>query len=245
MNLRYEYKRVAVFVVIVLISIKNINAMFENFISNTLNSNNFNENAMSARPSFNSGQVVAKGLIQAKSIIEDLPGFRVYFEGKVAVSDDNGFYSFPVDDSDLTKYRLVITRRLQHVFDRQNTINGFKVIPDKDYICYTFKKIGRYGSWVKKVKPLNNKNFALPKNSIVLLMSPKYVDHIETWDMELPRNVVSLPKIVLRKDISEKDLKRVAAKSLLCLEDAVFHEKVGKHNDSCEQRNKKIKVTLP
>lgn len=192
-----------------------------------------------------SATVVAKGLIQAKSTIEDLPGFRIYFDGKVAVSDDNGFFSFSVDDLDLTKYRLVITRRLQHVFDKKNTINGFNVIPDKDYICYTFKRVGRYGSWIKKIKPLDHKNFALPKNSIVVLLSPKYVERIEEWNIELPKNVVKLPKIVLRKNITEKELERIAAKSLLCLEDTVFHEKVGKLSDQKEKKNIKIKVTLP
>lgn len=249
MILKFKFRIKFYLIAIALFSVENASAMLESLLSNTLQRPEFSQEAQIRRPSFlggsRSSQVVAKGLIQAKSTIEDLPGFRVYFDGKVAVSDDNGFFSFPVEDLDLTKYRLVITRRLQHVFDRKNTINGFNVIPDKDYICYTFKKIGRYGSWVKKIKPLDHKNFALPKNSIVILLSPKYVEHVEEWDIELSKNVVKLPKIVLRKNIAEKELKRIAAKSLLCLEDTVFHEKVGKRSDSKEQKNIKIKVTLP
>lgn len=221
-------------------------AVLDNLFSDTLSNNKFEKspnNFESFRP--RNDQVIGKGIIQAKSTIEDLPGFRVYFNGNVAVSDDCGFFSFPVEDTDLSKYRLVITRRLEHVFDKQNTINNFKVIPDKDYMCYTFKKHGRYGSWEKKIKPLNHKNFALPKNSIVLLMSPKYVDHIEEWDIELTKNVLKMPKIVLKSNISEKELQRVTAKSLLCIEDTVFHEKVGRENNQDETKNNKVKVTLP
>lgn len=224
------------------------------FILEPVGSDNSHEFGKGRFPSKNSildlhesdnSKLVGKGIIQAKSTIEDLPAFRVYFNGNVATSDDCGFFSFPVEDADIYKYRLVITRRLEHVFDKQNTINNFKVIPDKDYMCYTFKKHGRYGSWVKKIKPLNHKNFALPKNSIVLLMSPKYVDHIEEWDVELPKNVIKMPKIVLRSNIKENELKRVAAKSLLCLEDTVFHEKVGRQNNQSDAKSSKVKVTLP
>ncbi|KKQ33370.1 MAG: hypothetical protein US49_C0001G0050 [candidate division TM6 bacterium GW2011_GWF2_37_49] len=245
MNLKSTFNINIYLIISALFLVGNLNAMPESPISGTLNNPNSSEKVTNLPAGLRDNQTVAKGLIQVKSTIEDLPGFRVYFDGKVAVSDDNGFYSFPVDDLDLAKYRLIITRRLEHVFDKHNTINNFKIIPDKDYICYSFKKVGNYCSWIKKIKPLNHKNFALPKNSIVLLLSPKYIDHIESWDMELPKNLVALPKIVLRNDISEKELRRVAAKSLLCLEDTVFHEKVGKRNNFVEQKNKKIKVTFP
>jgi hypothetical protein len=221
-------------------------SMLENTLSGSFMPNILEKRSFLGRSSrSSSSQVVGKGVIKAKSTVEDLPGFRIYFNGNVAMSDDSGFYAFPVEDTDLSKYRLVVTRRLEHIFDKQNTINNFKVIPDKDYICYTFKKFGRYGSWVKKTKQLDHKKFVLPKNSIVLLLNPKYVDVVEEWDMELRKNVIKMPQIVLKADIHEDDLKRAAAKSLLCLEDTAFHEKVGRTNKSKDPKSIKVKVTLP
>ncbi|KKQ10853.1 MAG: hypothetical protein US22_C0051G0007, partial [candidate division TM6 bacterium GW2011_GWF2_36_6] len=135
MNVRNIFSINIYLIIYVLLAVGTLNAMFENFLSNTLNSPGFSERVTNLPAGLSGSQTVAKGIIQVKSAIEDLPGFRVYFDGKVAVSDDNGFYSFPVDDSDLARYRLVVTRRLEHVFDKNNTINNFKIIPDKDYIC--------------------------------------------------------------------------------------------------------------
>lgn len=247
MDLNNKFFMQVAFLFLVWIQFENCCVAVENFFANFPNERVLiNDSGSRFEPVESAGhQGVSKGVLQAKSTIEDLPAFRIYFDGKVAISDDNGFYSFPVDDLDMTKYRLVITRRLQHVFNKGNTLDAFRLIPEKNYACYTFKKLGRYGSWVKMEKRLNHKRFILPKRSIVVLINPKYVARVEEWNAELSKNVLKLPKIVLKSSVSEKELRRVAAKSVLYLEDAVFHEKVGRHSVVDQTKNGKIKVTLP
>jgi hypothetical protein len=258
MSLNNKFFTIIIFFTLFLLRAENSMAMLENLFSNTseifipegVTQPAFTPKSFKYSDKFEPTctgeiQTVAKGLMQAKNTIENLPEFRIYFEGKAATSDDNGFYSFPVDDPNISKYRVVVTRRLQHLFNKKNTLDNFKLIPEKNYLCYTFKKLGRYGSWVKTEKNLDHKKFILPKNSIVVLINPKYVDRVEEWNIELSKNIIKLPKIVLKSDISEKELKRIAAKSILYLEDAVFHEKVGRRSASTETKTGKIKVTLP
>ena len=156
------------------------------------------------------------------------------------------FLHFQLDDKDLQKYRLIITRKIQHVVDKKNTFANLKVIPDKNYLGFSFKRLGHgQGIWLQKEKKLNHKNFVIPKNSIIVLVDPKYVEKIEDWNINLPDNFIKLPRIVLKSTIECDKLKRISAKSLLCLEDSVFHERIGRKHSSPDVKNSKVKVTLP
>jgi hypothetical protein len=187
-----------------------------------------------------------KGAIKIANWVDDIPEFRVFFEGQEALTDENGFFTFPINDNDLQKYRLIITRKIQHVVDKKNTFASLKVIPDKNYLGYSFKRLGHnQGIWLQKEKKLNHKNFVIPKNSIIILVDPKYVEKIEEWNVALSDNFIKLPRIVLKSKIELTKLKRISAKSLLCLEDSVFHERIGRKNSSPDIKDNKVKVTLP
>ena len=219
------------------------------FKSNDLKQNDFSSNEFKSnvfsRPSNNQPTFV-KGSIRIANWVDDIPEFRVFFEGQEALTDENGFFTFPVNENDLQKYRLIITRKIQHVVDKKNTFANLKVIPDKNYLGYSFKKLGHnQGIWLQKEKNLTRKNFAIPKNSIIVLVDPKYVEKIEEWNVSLADNFVKLPRIVLKSKIEFNKLKRISAKSLLCLEDSVFHERIGRKNDSPDVKNNKVKITLP
>lgn len=198
-----------------------------------------------SRPS-NDHPILVKGAIKIASWVDDIPEFRVLFEGQEALTDENGFFTFPISENDLQKYRLIITRKIQHVVDKKNTFANLKVIPDKNYLGFSFKRLGHgQGIWLQKEKKLNHKNFVIPKNSIVVLVDPKYVEKIEDWNINLPDNFIKLPRIVLKSTIECDKLKRISAKSLLCLEDSVFHERIGRKNSSPDVKNSKVTVTLP
>ncbi len=198
-----------------------------------------------SRPS-NGQPSFIKGSIRIADWVNDIPEFRVLFEGQEALTDEDGFFTFPINENDLQKYKLIITRKIQHVVDKKNTFANLKVIPDKNYLCYSFKKLGHHqGIWLQKEKKLNRKNFVIPKNSIIVLVDPKYVEKIEEWNLALAENFIKLPRLVLKASIEFNKLKRISAKSLLCLEDSVFHERVGRKNNPTDTQNSKVKVTLP
>lgn len=212
--------------------------------SNDFSSTDFKPNVFS-RPSNNQPYFV-KGSIRIANRVDDIPEFKVFFEGQEAITDEDGFFTFPINENDLQKYRLIITRKIQHVVDKKNTFANLKVIPDKNYMGYSFKKLGHnQGIWLQKEKNLTRKNFVIPKNSIVILVDPKYVEKIEEWNVALADNFIKLPRIVLKGTIESNKLKRISAKSLLCLEDSIFHERIGRKNDSQDSKNSKVKVTLP
>ncbi len=174
---------------------------------------------------------------------EKFPKFRICFEGKETISDDDGFFSIPVDEDQIEKYRLVIAKTIKKDFDQHNTVKDLRLFADKSYKCYTFKKRGPFGGmWVQREKNLGNKQFIIPENAIIVLVDPKYVDHLETWNLNLPNNFIKLPKIVLKKDVKNKPTDRAAAKSLLTSLDAMmFHEVV---RGEVKNPSAKVKLTL-
>ncbi len=212
--------------------------------SNNFNSADLKPNVFSRPP--NGQPLFVKGAIRIENRVDDIPEFRVFFEGQETLTDEDGFFSFPINDQDIQKYRLIITRKIQHVVDKKNTFASLKVIPDKNYLGFSFKRLGHgQGIWLQKEKKLNRKNFVIPKNSIILLVDPKYVERIEEWNVNLADNFIKIPRIVLKSTIEFDKLKRISAKSILCLEDSVFHERIGRKNSSPDAKNSKVKVTLP
>lgn len=172
-----------------------------------------------------------------------IPQIRVYFEGKETISDEDGFFSIPLDEDHLEKYKLVIAKTFQQDFDQHNTIKDLRLIADKHYKCYSFKKRGPFGGmWVQREKDLTKKKFIIPNNAIIILLDPKYVDHLEAWSVNLASNFVKLPKIVLKNEVHHKTSDRAAAKSLLTsLDAAVFHEEV---REVVKHPTEKITISL-
>lgn len=178
-----------------------------------------------------------------ESYDDKIPQFRICFEGKETMSDKDGFFSIPVDEDRLEKYKLVITKTFQPDFDQHNTIKDLRLFADKNYKCYSFKKMGPFGGmWVQREKDLRKKNFIIPNNAIIILVDPKYIDHLDQWSINLASNFIKLPKIVLKKEVKHKSTDRAAAKSLLtALDAAVFHEEV---REEIKQPSTKVKMAL-
>jgi hypothetical protein len=189
---------------------------------------------------------IVKGAIRIANWVDDIPQFKVFFEGQETWTDENGFFTFTTDKK-LKKCNLILTKRINHSINKKNTLKTIGVIPDKNFTCYSLRKFGQNNStWLKKNKNLNHKNFVIPKNSIVILVDPKYVSNVEEWNINLSDTFVRLPRVVVKPDIDPNKLKRISAKSLLCLEDSTFHEKVGRtNNNKSEAKDKKVKITLP
>ena len=179
-----------------------------------------------------------RGYIKIAGHVDQMPQFRVLFAaGKETMSNREGFFTFPIDDTNVEHYSLVITKRVQQNFDKKNTLKNVSVIPGKQYRLYSFKN----GSWVEQYKSLHVKNFEIPFHSVVLLVDPKCVDEVKNWNIELPSHIIKLPMIVLKCKQGQKDLNRTAAKSLCySLDITTFHEPV---RQPTQKPEKKVSVS--
>lgn len=183
-----------------------------------------------------SGNPEMRGYIKIAGHTDTMPQFRVvYAAGKETMSNSEGFFTFPIDDSAIEHYSLVICKRLQQNFDKKNTLKNVSVVPDKEYRLYSFKN----GSWIEQDVLRRHKNFVIPPHGIVLLVDPKCVESVTTWNIDLPSNIIKLPMITLTCKPGQKDLKRIAAKSLCYSLDATtFHEPVREKNQKPEKSAK-------
>ena len=180
------------------------------------------------------------GCLAIKDGQDNIPEFKVCFDGKYTYNNKEGFFTIPVDDDNLGKFSLLICKNFDQKFISINTIDHLNAIPEKHYKYYTFKRLNN-GQWIQKEKRLEKKKFAVPKHCVILMIDPKYVDHIESWSILLPGNYLKLPKIVL------KDSPKLAYESrksvLYTLDSNVFHGNA----TATKQRivgNSKVQVSL-
>lgn len=159
---------------------------------------------------------------------DDVPQFRIYYEGMETVNNDEGFFKFPVDQGSIDKYSLIICNKIQHTFGRNNTVDSFGLIPDMNYKLFRFdrKKDGSSG-WVQQERNLNKKKLRVPKNAVVVTVNPAYFDRLELeWPGKAAPHMLKLPRIVFKANHREK-LERKAIKSLLHgLDMSPFHTNV-------------------
>lgn len=185
-----------------------------------------------------------RGCLKIDGYDEKIPEFRICFNGKEVVSNNEGFYSIPIESTDMETFSLVMCRTFKQHLDKTNTIKNITIKPHKDYKCYTFKKNPHSNAWTEEETTIQDKNFVLPQNSIVVLIPPKYIDHLEAWNIKPLVNCIKLPTIVLKKEFVGKALERTSAKSLLySLDKTVFHEPV-KEIRKVDQANPKVCLSL-
>ena len=229
-------------------------------------------------PNFIKLNPTLKGHIRASQDWNKTPQFRILFEGKEVINDEEGFYSFPLETKDSpNKLYLLICKNLNQNFDNINTIKNLSIKIEKPYKYFSIKKteveikpdIGDNQKnnpfnnnsdksnekltqvknekkiiWELKEKTLEKKNFISPKNCIVALINPKYVDHVKSWDINLLNNFTPLPQIFLKNNLPEKKVFREAANSLLRSTNmSTFHEKIKTENYE-KIINKNMKITL-
>lgn len=169
-----------------------------------------------------------RGSLKIDHDSEDLPEFKMYFEGMETTNNAEGFFKFPVEGDSLEKYAIIICNKIQHSFGKHNTVDSFGLIPDMNYKYFRFKRNpDGSGSWVQKEKDLRKKNLRIPSNAIVLTLNPMYFDRLENnWPGEFGNGVLKLPRIVLKAGHRAK-LERKAVKSLLWgLDMSPFHANV-------------------
>lgn len=172
-----------------------------------------------------------RGCIKIADKCDDVPQFKIYFEGMETSSNDEGFFSFPVDGPTIEKYGIIICNKIKHSFGRHNTVDSFGLIPDMNYKYYKFSRNAEgSGSWQQQEPDLRQKTLRIPRNSIVIALNPAYFDHLETsWPGNFGPDTLKLPRIVLKAG-HEKKIARKAMKSLLHgLDMSPFHTTV-KHS---------------
>ncbi|MFA6527281.1 MAG: hypothetical protein WCT20_02555 [Candidatus Babeliales bacterium] len=197
----------------------------------------------SSQPSLPAGPEL-RGCLRIDDFDDKIPEFRICFNGKEAMSNPEGFYSIPLGEDKQENFSLVICRSFKQHFDKANTIKHVSLVPEKGYKFYTLKKRGWGNAWVHEEAAINNKNFTIPNNSIVVLIPPKYVERIEPWNLKLSQNYIPLPTIILKKDFVGKQLERTSAKSLLySLDKTAFHESI-KELRKVDQSNPKVCISL-
>jgi len=185
-----------------------------------------------------------RGAICVKNNYSSVPQFRVLFDGRETMSNDEGFFSIPTDLKNLDEYSLVITKKIIKEFDRNNTLKGLKVIPDMPYQYFKFTRNIASSEWEMTEKRLFNEDFFIPEHSIVLLLNPqKYIDYIEPWEISFPDDVLKLPLVMLKADMPIDQVNRHSAKSLLySLDEGVFHDHF-KEVCKPKQADGKVKVS--
>lgn len=80
-----------------------------------------------------------KGEIVAPNL-NTTPPFKVYYQGMQTKSNEDGFFSFPLEEKKKEKYALIICKDFVQQFDSINTIKGLKINPAKPYKLFTIKK---------------------------------------------------------------------------------------------------------
>ncbi len=182
----------------------------------------------------------SKGYIQVNPNWKSTPTFRILFNGKQTRNDENGFYSFPMDQY-LNKYSFLVCKHIQKKVDKTNTLKYLRTRVEKPYKFYSFKRSVDGKKWIQKEKNLKKKNFIIPDNCIIVLINPKYIEKVEVWSVNPGANFLKLPKIKLKDNLVEARVKRESNKSLLRSLDLLpFHEKIAIEKKNFDNDPKKL-----
>ncbi|MCF7799875.1 hypothetical protein K9L05_00345 [Candidatus Babeliales bacterium] len=184
------------------------------------------------KPIFRPKDFTLKGLIEVNQDWSKTPEFRIFFDGQSTKNNEHGSFSFPGQKKRISEYCVIICKDFKQNFDSVNTIENLSVESKKPCLYYSFKKTGTNEKgeevWEKKHRTdLETKKVVVPENCLIVQINPKYIADVEIWKINLPRNFIKLPKIILKNDIDETVFKKQSCKSLLySLDKQVFHEKI-------------------
>jgi hypothetical protein len=192
----------------------------------------------------NAGQI--RGYIKTDATQTDkTPKIKILFSGKETMTNDEGFFSVPLDER-VNRYSLLICKNVRQNFVKTNTIRNVCMEPDNDYCYYEFERIGIADDlWRQQEKRLNMQNPVTPENCIIMLMDPACVARLEPWKVSLPAATVKVPMIVLKKEVDNKTLQAESAKSLLlALDEKPFHENIKEEVRAVAENSAKQPVTV-
>jgi len=174
------------------------------------------------------GRPELRGQIKISGVNGVVPRFRILCDGKQTISNSEGFYTFPLEEQDTTRYFLLICPSVKQDIEKFNTIRSMQVAKNAQYRFFEFGKHGLTQAMLE--------NLAIPVHTIVLLLDPSLVEDVECSSMQGPSTVTTVPLILLKGSIDRKKIEQAATLSLLgSLELMPFHEPIKqstKHNDT-------------
>lgn len=177
-------------------------------------------------PSQRGKSKLIKGSIEIDDHEDDIPEFRIYFNGMETLNSREGFFSFPFDEQ-LDEYKLILTKGVEYKAEKNNTLKELRIKDSRDYRCFTLRRSGADNTtWEWEENAVRSDNFIVPYKSIVLFVNPRCLKKLEAWKVQLPDNFITVPRLIL-KGKYRTWLDRQAKKSLLySLDLKPFHEKV-------------------
>ena len=167
-----------------------------------------------------------KGSIEINDNEDEVPEFRIYFNGMETLNNREGFYSFPLEDS-MEEYSLILTKNVNWRVEKNNTLKELRIKNSKDYRCFSLRRTGTDNSlWSWEESLVKADNFVVPYKSILLFVSPRCLDKLSTWKVKLSEKFVPIPRIILKGEYRSW-IDRQAKKSLLySLDLKPFHERI-------------------
>lgn len=174
------------------------------------------------------GRPELRGQIKINGVSGAVPRFRILCDGKQTISNSEGFYTFPLEEQDTTRYFLLICPSVKQDVEKSNTIRSMQVAQNAPYRFFEFGK--------HDLSQATLENLAIPVHTIVLLLDPALVEDVECSSMQAPSIVTTVPLILLKGSVDRKKIEQAATLSLLgSLELMPFHEPIKqstKHNDT-------------
>ncbi|MFH1831506.1 MAG: hypothetical protein ABH827_01755 [bacterium] len=172
-----------------------------------------------------------KGYLKILHNEDEISPFRIYYNGMETINNSEGFFSFPLTEGKPNEFTLIISKQIIPQFEKTNTIKNLKLDHTKSYKAYALKA-AQFGGFTWEEKKIAH---AIPQDSIVILIDPKYVDHLEKWHIEFADNDIHLPQILLKAH-KEVKIDHAANKSLLyTLDTKIFHEKITPREKTMEK----------
>ena len=182
------------------------------------------------------GRPELRGQIKINGVSGAVPRFRLLCDGKQTISNSEGFYTFPLEEQDTTRYFLLICPSVKQDIEKSNTIRSMQVVKNAPYRFFEFGK--------HDLTQATLENLAIPVHTIVLLLDPSLVEDVECSSMQVPGTVTTVPLILLKNSVDRKKIEQAATLSLLgSLELMPFHEPIKqstKHNET----NPKVSLAL-
>ena len=161
-----------------------------------------------------------KGCIDSCQL-KTIPHFKVYFEGIQTESNDDGFFTIPLEKK-YDELSLIICKDFQPSFESTNTIKNLTISTQKPYKFYSFKranlqniqeKIKIYGEKNKKleeeIKPVKMRARLINRQLERLKDKKKKskIASLQKRKKKLDREVSRLSKAITRNDKRNKRLR--------------------------------------
>jgi hypothetical protein len=180
-------------------------------------------------------------LIKGALITKDeskMDGFRLFFGGYRTLTDNEGFFTFPLESSPTKPLYILIGKGAIWEYDKSNTIRMLRQNQLKPYLFYVAKCHGSGDEYTLSVTQeyLDGWNFNIPpERCLVIPINPNHVKSVETWKSPFDKRIIRFPKIILKTEAelnskkvnkkNENKIKRIAQKSVLkSMEEIPFHE---------------------